>query len=291
MSYTPLNQSIFQAAFAASYAGMNGEGIGSGTAPSIAGLYSSTANVAFAFAQSYDTNRGSAAASTAEILDTESMCYSAWFQRNPTSVIGATTPATWTGLSADILAAINEGLAVVAGSTLPSITGNRAWITFQITTNSQGAGGPTILALVQLVTVGSGIFRWAAGGAAGAVAADISTWDVTSQTGTGAFTTTGGTQVTAAKGNGVAESQSLFASGAAGTGIVITAGGGTLQTLSTKAITVGTAYVGDKFSDSGLVYNAGAPFPVGSNVALSLQYTNSVANRAITSLNLYLEEI
>lgn len=174
-----------------------------------------------------------------------------------------------------------------ASANLPSGDTNAALISNQSTTNAQGSGGPTIIALVQLVCKASGIFDWAvAASSAAAAAADVSTWTVTTQTGTGTPTYTGNTAI------GVG---GQFASGSAGTGIAITAGGGGELTLASLAKTIGTAAVGDTIAASGACQNVAGgttltPFTRGNNVFLLLKYTNSVANRAITGMSLSLRE-
>lgn len=177
--------------------------------------------------------------------------------------------------------------------------GNYIAITQGVTTNPEGAGGPTIVALVKTTVKASGIFLWSVSADAAAVAADVGTWTVTSQSGAGAVTSTGG----GAPG-GVIEGKTgssfsaLVATAVAGTGIVITAGGGGELTQYTRAETEATAGANDTVSASGIMQNsvtaaagANVPFGSGVNVFLVLKYTNSVANRAITSINMSLLEL
>jgi hypothetical protein len=174
------------------------------------------------------------------------------------------------------------------------VSGNRGAIWDENPTNNQGSGGPTIVALIQTTVQGSGLFNFSAKGNATCVAADVSTWNLTMQKGTGPVTTTGGgspgtsNSITPPEG-GLA----LIATGVAGTGIAITAGAGTSQTLANEAATIGaSATLLDKFSCSGTCQDGatGKPYAEG-NVFLVLSYTNSVANRQIGNLVLSLTEV
>lgn len=170
---------------------------------------------------------------------------------------------------------------------LPAGDPNLAFMTAASPTNAEGSGGPTIVALVQLVCKASGVFDWSvSGSAAAAAAADVSTWTVTSQTGTGTPTYTG---------NGASGVGGQVATAAAGTGIAITAGGGGSLTQYVGAKTVGTAAVGDTICATGTMHNSVSasvvtPFTRGNNVFLVLSYTNSAANRALSNLCLRLSE-
>ena len=194
--------------------------------------------------------------------------------------------------------------------------------------NNQGMGGPTAIAYVAATCLYTGVFRWSAKAQATTVAGDVSTWTVTSQTGAGAITTTGATTLVQANAAAVpapganslgiilaptfgGNMQTGLSNGMAGTGIVITAGGGGAKTQDSSARTIGAgATLQDFYSASGLMVNvapvAGAPqiqsasvqnyrtassFPLGSNVFLILSYTNSAANRAISGIELTLEEV
>jgi hypothetical protein len=294
MAYTPLNQAIFQAAMAGAMAGATGDGIGSGTAPALVAGYSAYALAAFAYAQAYDTNRGSATSGSLENLTTELESLSAFRNRNPTSVVNANVPATWTPLAADVLAAVQEAVTVAGGNT-SGVPGNRAWATDQVTTNGQGVGGPTIVLALSLIARGSGIFRWSASAEqAAAAATEVLTWTVTTQTGAAALALAGGTNVTS--GFAPAGGAAQFASAAAGTGITVTTGGGGELTAVSEAITIGTAAVGGYFGAGGLVMNGGTaaapvPFTQGDNVLLLVKVTNSATNRVVASMNASLEEL
>jgi len=172
-------------------------------------------------------------------------------------------------------------------------SGNRGWITDQTTSNAQGAGGPTIVALIQTTVKATGIFSWRASAELAAVAADVVTWTVTLQSGNGAVTTTGGTFTGTSNGNAPTGGLALISTGVAGTGIVITAGAGASQTLVSSGKTIGTAAVNDLFAASGLAWSntLGAPYTDGTNVFLCLAVTDSVANRAVSNINLSLEEL
>ena len=172
-------------------------------------------------------------------------------------------------------------------ATLPSGDPNAAFILNQATTNGQGSGGPTIVAAVSLVCSASGIFDYAVSASCPTAAAvDVSTWTVTAQTGTGALAFTGNTPV----GQG-----GQFASAAAGTGIVVSSGGGGEITLGSFVKTIGTGAVGDAVCDAGALQNVIGgttltPFTRGNNVLLLLKYTNSVANRVVSQMKLSLRE-
>jgi hypothetical protein len=188
------------------------------------------------------------------------------------------------------------------GGLLEAGLGNYAVINQSATTNAEGSGGPTTCALVCVTAQASGIFMWYASAVSAAAAADVSTWSVTSQTGTGAATTTGGGAPTGYfYGPPYIEtapaSAPLVATAIAGTGIVITAGGGSSKIQYSRAQTIGTAAVDDSFSAFGIMQNsltalgARVPFTRGSNVFLLLNYTNSVANRAVSDINLGIVEL
>ena len=169
----------------------------------------------------------------------------------------------------------------------PNQDPNVAFITNGSTTNAQGAGGPTNVALVQLVCKGSGVFDYMVSASAAGAGGDVVTWALQSQTGTGAAAYTG---ATAAPGLG-----GLYASGAAGTGIAITGGGGGALTQLSQVQTVGTAAVGAAFSASGTLHNSVVatvvtPFVRGQNVFFALQLTDSATNRAVSGISLSLRE-
>ena len=164
---------------------------------------------------------------------------------------------------------------------------NAAFMDGYSTTNGQGSGGPTLIAVAQLTCSASGIFDYQVfASCPTAAAVDVTTFTVTSQTGTGAVAFTG---------NGAAGQGCQVATGAAGTGIVISTGGGGSITHAALAKTIGTAAVGDVCSASGVlqnVTNSGVltPFTRGNNVFLCLAYTNSVANRVVSNISLSLRE-
>ena len=112
-------------------------------------------------------------------------------------------------------------------------------------------------------------------------------------------------------GHGLLAGKKVLVTAAAGTGIVITAGGGGSKTQYSSARTIGAgATLQDCFYAQGVMVNvapaAGAPqvqasgptqyrsassFTLGNNVFLCLAYTNSAANRAISGISMELEEI
>ncbi len=172
---------------------------------------------------------------------------------------------------------------------------NVCFITNASTTNGQGSGGPTIVAICSLVCRGSGIFDYVVSAAQpAAAAAEVVTWTLTSQTGSAAMALTGST-VAAGSGGTALGLGGQVASAAAGTGIVITTGGGGELTYNSQAGTVGTAAVGSAFSSVGTLQNsvsatAVTPFTRGNNVLLCLKVTNSATNRVISNINMSLKE-
>ncbi len=163
-------------------------------------------------------------------------------------------------------------------------TSNVAYAHNVATTNGMGVGGPTIVALAVLTVKASGIFDYSVVAQMSAAAAtETVVWTVTGQTGTGTPTFTGNT----AAGVGCQN-----ATGAAGTPIAITAGGGGEFTLHSSAKVIGTAATGDQFSASGTLSNdavsatAITPFARGNNVFLILKVTEGVNHPVVWSLSL-----
>ena len=191
-----------------------------------------------------------------------------------------TFPATGSTLGA--LGTLMQGAAQ-----MPVGDPNLALLTNVSPTNAQGAGGPTCVALLTLVSKYSGVFDFTASGlCSNAQPSDFSTWSIITQTGLVAPTYTGAT----ASGVG-----GQLSTGAAGPGIALATGGGGLLTQAAQSITVGTGAAGDRFSMAGMLHNsvtAGVitPFARGSNVILQLSYTNSVASRGISGLCMSLRE-
>jgi hypothetical protein len=221
-----------------------------------------------------------------------------------TSVTGS-APIVITGSAANpnvTITAATDGAAGSMSATdktkLDGITvGNVGAIYDQNTASNQGSGGPTIVALIQLTVKGSGRFRFSAKANATVVSGDTSQWTLTTQSGTGAVTTTGG--ATTGSSNGIVPTTGVALvsnSGVPGTGIVITGGNGLdTQTIATEGggTTIGAgATLLDKFNASGVLQNGNnGPFaPSGSNVFLILSYTNSNGNRQIGDIVLSLEE-
>ena len=117
-------------------------------------------------------------------------------------------------------------------------------------------------------------------------------------TGAGAVTTTGSGAATAGLAGPAATSISqLIDTAASGTGIAVTGGGGGALTQYTRAVTLGTAAVGDTFTAWGIAQNTvtslvRTPFTLGNNVFLLLNYSNSdAANVAITGMSMGLIEL
>lgn len=175
----------------------------------------------------------------------------------------------------DAAQAANAGQAAVAASD------NATFMRAELTANGQGVNGGSFatIAILALKARAAGKFDWWAGfDIPTAAAGDVAEALVTIQSGTGLLTTTGGTFVGATLGSVPPDAPGgpLISSGAAGTPIVITGGGGVGETILTPtAMTIGTTAVGFSFSRGGILYNfAGAPpggFKPGTNVILSLK--------------------
>ena len=170
---------------------------------------------------------------------------------------------------------------------MPSADPNMALLQNVATTNGQGVGGPTICALLSLTAKFSGVFDYSVAAAQPTAAgAEVATFTLTSQTGAAALVFTGQT----ASGVG-----GQLATAAAGTGIVVSAGGGGELVLAAPAFTVGTAAAGASFAQSGILHNSNVataivPFARGQNVLLLLKMTNSVTNRVVSSISMSLRE-
>ena len=185
------------------------------------------------------------------------------------------------------------------GGILEAGLGNYVTIQAQAPTNSQGATAATTVALVRTTAKASGIFFWYATANTAAVAAElVNTWSGQTQTGAGAVTTTGSGAATAGLAGPAATSISqLIDTAASGTGIAVTGGGGGALTQYTRAVTLGTAAVGDTFTAWGIAQNTvtslvRTPFTLGNNVFLLLNYSNSdAANIAITGMSMGLIEL
>lgn len=182
-----------------------------------------------------------------------------------------------------------------------------------------------IVAVLALPAMYTGIFRWSVKAKVVTVAADVSTWTVTSQrTGTlaapvvPAFTNSSdvtyappipGTANGFLASPGPAALQAVAATAlntsAAGASIGITGGPFNEKTQYTQADTIGAgATLEDNFEASGFMIDNAAPaevffppykstdvFPLGSTVMLCLKYTNTVADRVITGVTMSLEEV
>jgi hypothetical protein len=295
MAYTPNNSTVYLQAFSGAVAGLLGQ---STPLTTTRGQYTDTIDIAGAWAQAFDTEWGVAtnpdAFEAAEILTFSNDLFQVLEPQPNTGTTGAgssTNPTTYTATAAALMEVLTEAETYLAASATIGNLYNKGWMNDQTTTNGQGVGGPTTVAIVQATARGSGIFRFnAAAAQAAAAAAEVVTWDVSYEEGTGVVTATGGTAATL---GGKSSGEVLYASAAAGTGIVITAGGGTNEQLASEATTIGTAAVGSDFAAGGLFWNnvTNLPFAAGTNVILKLRITNSATNRVVSSINVALEEI
>jgi hypothetical protein len=108
MAYTPLNPAVFIAAYAGALSGMLTEG--RHNTSSVPVDYADSCDVALAYAEEYDTNRGAAASSTMENELTQTLSKGVWAERNPNPTVnpGLLTPATHLIDCAAVLAMITE---------------------------------------------------------------------------------------------------------------------------------------------------------------------------------------
>jgi hypothetical protein len=297
-TYVPFNEEVFLKAFSGAVCGLLGQ---STPLTTVRGSYTDTINIAGAWAKEVDTQWGVInnpdEFESDTIYDFSNDLFEVYEPQPDTGATGigsSTNPATYLQSANALLAVLIDGETYLAAQGIvpfPVSTFNKGWLNDQVTTNGQGDGGPTTVALVQAVARGSGVFRFAVAGVqAAAAATEVVTWAASYEAGSGAVTTTGGTTTALGnKGSGVA----LYASAGAGTGIVVTAGGGSDEVLESSAETLGTLYVGSKFSTSGLFWDNvnGKPFAAGTNVIIKLKITNSATNRVVSGMNVSLEEV
>lgn len=106
MSYTPQNLLVFQAAMAGALAGMlnTDRNISSATAAD----YANPVSVAGAFAQSFDTNWSTKTVTELNLALVETMCQSAWDNRQPPAASPFLTTTTYDTLSLAIIAGITR---------------------------------------------------------------------------------------------------------------------------------------------------------------------------------------
>ena len=105
MSYTPVNLSVFIAAYTGALAGMSCDGRNPTSA--IPSDYLNPTTVAGAFAQEFDTNYAGVT-HTAQIEAIKQICQSAWAGRLPLSQSLFTTPGTYLPLCSALFAIVNE---------------------------------------------------------------------------------------------------------------------------------------------------------------------------------------
>jgi hypothetical protein len=299
--YTPLNGYIFNAAFAGAMAGMCGQGMGSSQAPNTAASYAVMANAASAFAQSYDTNRGADSTTDLEVRQTEFMCQVAWSARNPTLATAPNTPATWTGLSADILAAVNEGLTVLS-ALLPA-----AYFSPELLpTNYAFCNGATSLPIAPTAAmnlcIGAALVNATANtyfrgyckvSAGGFTAGDTVDFSVQTQTSATAITLGNATKAGPGTGTGGA-----FVSSAAA-GITVTAGGGGTVVQNDDGVRIidatdlGYTYEWSNIFDNSTantVYGSGV-FTSGNSVLLQVMENRSAHTNTFSGFSIGLEQL
>jgi hypothetical protein len=293
MSYSPNNINVYLQAFAGAVAGLLGQSTPLGT---VSGSYTATITIAGAWAQEVDTQWDSTANPDQFRFDEIYVFSNDLFQVYEPQP--NTTPAMFakSAQALFVLMTDAETYLTAQGIPIPRLPGgNYGFITADSTSNGQGVGGPTIVAVVGLAAKGSGIFDWkASADQAAAAATEVVTWDVTSQTGVVPFASTGSTNAKGASADGA--TAGLVSNGVAGTGIVITAGGGGELTQDHYVHTVGTAAVGSRYSGGGTMQNSvtavntRTPFPLNNNVILVLKITNSATNRVVSNINMSLSE-
>jgi hypothetical protein len=138
---------------------------------------------------------------------------------------------------------------------------------------------------VKLTAKASGLFvLYVHGLAAAAVAGDVVTWTVDTYT-----DAVVGTPLTL-PGNAAAVGVSCFSDNS-GAGIAPSAGATAATVISADAVTLGTAYTGDKYTWAGIVTTNGAVVPKGSTFYATLSITDSVAARAVTQASISAYEL
>jgi hypothetical protein len=301
--YTPLNDYVFNSAFAGAMAGMCGQGMGSSQAPNTAASYAVMANAASAFAQSYDTNRGAGATTDLEARQTEFMCYVAWSARTPTlaTALNDNDPSTWTGLSADILAAVNEGLTVIS-ELLPATYFSQGLLPTNYAFCNGATSLPTAPTAGMNLCIGAALVKATANtyfrgyckvSAGGFTAADTVDFSVQTQTSAIAIALGNATQAGPGTGTGGA-----FVSNAAA-GITVTAGGGGTAVQNDDGVRIidatdlGYAYEWSNIFDNSTAntaYGNGA-FTSGNSVLLQVMENRSAHTNTFSGFSIGLEQL
>jgi hypothetical protein len=130
--YTIKNQQLFGACYAGALSGMLGQGLGSDTVSVTAAQYAQAAQIAFAYAQEFDTITAAGPQSSLVYDSLLTLSEEAFRDRNPTGASAATlttltTPATWLPLVNGLTAVLTESAAVVtAGASNPPTGGGNA---------------------------------------------------------------------------------------------------------------------------------------------------------------------
>jgi len=193
---------------------------------------------------------------------------------------------------ADLAGSYELEQAMSRGNQAVSALTNRAFISNAATANPEGAGGPTIIAMAALNARVSGFFFWSVDIAVASAAADNVTLTVTRQQNAGGVNALVLTNPAVAIGGYVAAATNgcIVTNGAAGTGIGITAGGGAETTLTIQPETT----VAGNVTLHATGFSAINPPPVGSVIGFSfillVKLTDSVANRAVSGIDVSLGE-
>ena len=258
MSYVPNNLEIFLASFAGAVAGLGG---GRGQTPTTnAAQDNPIANVALAFAESYDTVWGVTPSDSYQNAGTEEICEAAWESRGvPPLTAPAFTASTYTKWCTALIAAIVAGSTVLSGQGIvppPPALGGTLQGTAPITVNGDNA--PHSISGALSVAIGSPFTIYGASSVATIATANVLTAD-------GSFTTPAGWTIGAG--------WAIAAGNATHTGGNVASLDGTSTAIDTTAVyrvrftlTVGVAGTGVLVSlggqDSGAVFSAPGTFDV-----------------------------
>lgn len=112
--YTPNNVNVFLAAYSGALAGFAASPLGNNLGSVAPHAYINPAQVALAYAESFDTQWGVATATQLDVLSIQACCLQALANRNPDDDADAFIPANWNGICQSIIALVQEGDTIVA---------------------------------------------------------------------------------------------------------------------------------------------------------------------------------
>ncbi len=153
MSYTPLNQAIFEAAFAGALAGMgvSGRVITSASASSYTGL----ATVAGAFAQAVDTSWGANASNLVEEKSMALACEAEWENRAPLASATNILAATYSTVAAAIVACVQSDIVYFAAQGITPQTSSGT-VALRAQVPSAAAVNPYVIATAMSIILPDG---------------------------------------------------------------------------------------------------------------------------------------